>query len=214
MNFLITAGPTREPLDPVRYLSNRSSGRMGYALAEAALAQGHAVTLISGPVGLKAPEGARVVNVEAAQQMWEAARASIEQEQPDIAILSAAVADYRPARVEAQKIKKQADSLTLELERTPDILGAMRAVFGFRGTLVGFAAETENLVPNAQSKLHRKGCDMIVANDVSRTDIGFDGADNEVILCYSDGRAEHVPKMTKQALAVILIEKCIALRPS
>ena len=214
MQFLITAGPTREPLDPVRYLTNRSSGKMGYALAEAALAQGHAVTLVSGPAALQPPAGAVLHKVETAQQMWDAVRAIMENAKPDIAILSAAVADYRPIQVATHKIKKQADSLTLELERTPDILGSMRIEFGFPGTLVGFAAETENLLANAQVKLARKGCDLIVANDVSRTDIGFDGADNEVALCYADGRTEHLAKMTKQALAVILIEKCVALQPT
>lgn len=212
MHFLITAGPTREPLDPVRFLSNRSSGKMGYALAAAALGQGHAVTLISGPVALAAPEGAIVHRVETAQQMWEATRtACLSQPPPEISIHAAAVSDYRPAKFQSQKIKKGPGSLAIELQPTPDVLGAMRGEFGFRGLLVGFAAETENLVVQAQEKLRRKECDLVVANDVGRDDIGFDGDDNAVTLCFPSGETEDLPKQTKRALAADIIQRCVAL---
>ena len=156
MNVLITAGPTREALDPVRYLTNRSSGRMGYALAQAAAEAGHAVRLVSGPVTLSPPLGVETIGVESAAQMADAVQAALPW--ADAAIFSAAVADYRPATASAEKIKKSAERLVLELEKTTDILGSTRTPWGFRGVLVGFAAE----------KLHRKGCDMLVANDVSR----------------------------------------------
>jgi phosphopantothenoylcysteine decarboxylase/phosphopantothenate--cysteine ligase len=208
MHFLITAGPTREALDPVRYLSNRSSGRMGFALAAAAVQAGHAVTLVAGPVALETPEGVERVDVVSAQEMHDAVRARLPA--ADIAIFSAAVADYRPARVEAQKIKKSADTLTLTLERTPDILGSVRSVFGWRGVLVGFAAETENLLANARAKLERKGCDLVVANDVSQAGIGFDAAENEVTLVSAAGD-ETLPRMSKASLAEVIIARTAKL---
>ncbi len=210
--FLITAGPTREPIDPVRFLSNRSSGKMGYALAEAALAQGHNVTLIAGPVALAAPAGASLHRVETAQQMWDATRQICASDvAPDIAIFAAAVADYQPIAIASQKIKKHAESIALELERTPDALGSMRQPFGFRGYLVGFAAETENLIANAQEKLRRKGCDLVIANDVSRPSSGFDSDENEVILCLPAGQVEKVERMKKTELARLLISRIVAL---
>jgi len=186
---------------------------MGYALAEAALADGHDVTLVSGPVSLRPPEGATAWSIESAQQMWEKVREiCLDAEQaPDIAILAAAVADYRPKTVQSQKIKKQADALTLELERTPDILGSMRSVFGFTGVLAGFAAETENLIANAQDKLRRKGCDLIAANDVSHSDRGFDSDENEVILCFPSGSTEILTKQSKRTLAREIVRRCVAL---
>ncbi len=212
MHFLITAGPTREPIDPVRFLSNRSSGKMGYALAEAALEQGHTVTLISGPVALTAPADAKLHRVETAQQMWETTRQVCASDaKPDIAIFAAAVADYRPKIIASQKIKKHADTLTLELERTPDVLGSMRTAFGFRGLLVGFAAETENIVSQAMEKLARKKCDLVIANDVSRTDSGFESDENEVILCLPAGKTETLPKQSKRALAATLIHRIVEL---
>ncbi len=209
VHLLITAGPTREPIDPVRYLSNRSSGRMGYALAQAALEAGHAVTLISGPVNLPAPEGAQLVPVQSAQDMHEAVRQHLAA--CDAAIFSAAVADYRPVQVAAQKIKKHDDELVLRLERTPDILGATRSEFGYRGVLVGFAAETENLIAHAQDKLRRKQCDLIVANDVSRAGIGFDSEENEVTLCLPDGQTQPLPRRSKLEIARCIISKVEAL---
>ena len=205
MRFLITAGPTREPIDPVRYLSNRSSGKMGYALAEAALAKGHEVVLISGPVSLTAPAGATLVRVETAQEMYDAVAAAIPE--ADAAIFCAAVADYRVAEVAGEKIKKTGETLTLTLIKNPDILGSARSVFGFTGLLVGFAAETEKLAEHALEKLRRKGCDLLVANDVSRTDIAFDRDENEVELFYRDGRQETLTKASKTAIAAALVER-------
>jgi len=211
MHFLITAGPTREPIDPVRFISNRSSGKMGYSLAEAAAAAGHQVSLISGPVHLHSPTGVHEHPVETAQQMWDKTRRLLAEHDVDVAILCAAVADYRPKVQQAQKIKKMADHMTLELERTPDILGSMRDEFGFKGFLVGFAAETENLIANAQGKLDRKGCDLVIANDVSRSDTGFDSDQNEVMLCFPDGQAASLPRLSKKELAAILIQKITSL---
>ena len=215
MHFLITAGPTREPLDPVRFLSNRSSGKMGYALAEAALAAGHEVTLLTGPVALSiAPrEGLTLRRIESAQDLWEAAcRACADTQRPiDIAILAAAVADYRPKQKAEQKIKKHDENLTLELERTPDVLGSMRQPFGFTGFLVGFAAETQHLIENAQGKLQRKGCDLLVANDVSGPQTGFDSEENKVILCFPSGKTEELPQQPKSALAHEIVRRCVAL---
>lgn len=203
MRLLITAGPTREPIDPVRFLSNRSSGRMGYALAEAAHSAGHEVLLISGPVSIPPPSGVQLIRIETAREMFEAVRTHL----PGChaAIFSAAVADYRPAQAASQKIKKSASTLTLELERTEDILGSVRSQFGFRGFLVGFAAETENLIAHAQDKLTRKGCDLIIANDVSQSGIGFDSTENAVTLCFPDGQTTALPRQSKTALARELI---------
>ncbi len=203
MRLLITAGPTREPIDPVRFLSNRSSGRMGYSLAEAAHTVGHEVLLISGPVTLPPPPGVQLIRVETAREMFDAVRTHL----PgcDAAIFSAAVADYRPAQVIAQKLKKTAATLTLQLEPTEDILGSVRSQFAFHGFLVGFAAETENLISHAQDKLRRKGCDLIIANDVSQPGIGFDSLENEVTLCLPGGTTIPLPRQSKTALAHELI---------
>lgn len=211
MKILITAGPTREAIDPVRFLSNRSSGKMGYALAEAAVLAGHDVTLVSGPVALASPQGVSLSKVESAEDMSRAVASACASSPPDIAIHAAAVADYRPRVVRSQKIKKHTETLTLELERTPDVLGSMRSVFGFIGFLVGFAAETENLVPNALDKLKRKGCDLVIANDVGRTDTGFDSEENEVILCFPSGHTETLPKQSKRELAHEIIRRVVTL---
>ncbi len=210
MKFLITAGPTCEPLDPVRYLTNRSSGRMGYALAGAARHEGHEVLLISGPTTLDVPPGVDFIQVQTAQQMYDAVRDMIGG--VDVAILCAAVADYRPVTCAGQKIKKHGERLVLELERTPDILGSMRDVFGFTGVLVGFAAETQDVEAYARGKLQRKKCDMVVANDVSRSDIGFDTRENEVLLVYAD-RSEPLEKDTKEHIALQVVEHAVALIP-
>ncbi len=209
MRILITAGPTREPIDPVRFLTNRSSGRMGYALAAAALERGHEVVLISGPVWLEPPAGAQLQRVETAREMFEAVRAGIKG--CDIAIFTAAVADYRPVTAAASKIKKTSDRLTLELERTEDILGSARSVFGFQGVLAGFAAETENLIAHARDKLERKGCDLIIANDVSQPGIGFDSAENAVTLILPSGREQVLPRQSKTRLAGALMDFILAL---
>ncbi|MBR2126240.1 MAG: phosphopantothenoylcysteine decarboxylase [Akkermansia sp.] len=208
MKFLITAGPTREAIDPVRYLTNRSSGRMGYALAGAARHEGHEVLLISGPTTLDVPAGVDFIPVESAQQMYDAVRDTIKG--VDVAILCAAVADYRPVACAEHKIKKNAERLVLELERTPDILGSMRTEFGFEGKLIGFAAETQNLVDYARGKLLRKKCDMVVANDVSQPGIGFDSRENAVVLVYPD-HEEHLERDTKEHIALHIIEHAVLL---
>jgi phosphopantothenoylcysteine synthetase/decarboxylase len=199
MRILITAGPTREALDPVRYLTNRSSGRMGYAIAEAAVEAGHEVVLVSGPVSLAKPAGMEVIAVESARQMFEAVQKSLAG--CDVAIFAAAVADYRPVSVSEQKLKKTGERLVLELERTDDILGSARSVFGFRGVLAGFAAESEKLVEHAREKLERKGCDVIIANDITQPGIGFDSQDNAVTLCLPGDQTIQLPQQSKSALA-------------
>lgn len=203
MTILITAGPTREAIDPVRYLTNRSSGKMGYALAEAAQRRGHRVILISGPTIIDVPDGIDFIPIESAADMHQAVKHWIAN--ADIAIFAAAVADYRPAHIAEQKIKKSGDQMSLELVRTPDILGSVRDEFDFQGTLVGFAAETENVEENALGKLERKGCDLVIANDVSRQDIGFDSSENEITLVYPD-RFVPLPKGSKEYLGHELIE--------
>lgn len=203
MRILITAGPTREPLDPVRYLTNRSSGKMGYALASAAAHDGHRVLLISGPTDLDVPDGVDFIPVETAADMYDAVQSQIGR--MDAAIFAAAVADYRPTTAADQKIKKTGETLALELVRNPDILGSCRNKFGFTGYLVGFAAETENLATHARDKLEKKGCDLIVANDVSQPGIGFDSDRNKVLLVFPD-RIESLPEDDKHHLAHRIIQ--------
>ena len=202
MKLLVTAGPTREAIDPVRYLTNRSSGKMGYAIADAAAHAGHQVLLISGPTSLDVPAGVDFIPVETAAEMYEAVARYLPK--MDAAFFSAAVADYTPAHPAGEKIKKTGDSLTLELVKTKDILGSARTPIGFNGFLVGFAAETENLEANARLKLEKKGCDLIVANDVSRSDIGFDSHENEALLVFAD-RTELFPKGPKHDLAIRIV---------
>ena len=209
VKFLITAGPTQEAIDPVRYLTNRSSGKMGYALAAAAARKGHEVILISGPTCLDIPPGVDFLPVQSAADMFTAVQSQIPR--ADIGVFAAAVADYRPAEVAEQKIKKTGETLTLDLVRNPDILGSARSAFGFEGILVGFAAETENLEENARGKLTRKGCDLIVANDVSRKDIGFDSSQNEVLLVYP-GHSDPLPKDEKEHLAYHILDAIVTLR--
>ncbi len=203
MKVLITAGPTVEPIDPVRYLTNRSSGKMGYALAAAAAKRGHSVLLISGPTALEIPEGVDYMPIESAADMYQAVQSQIGRH--DLAIFAAAVADYTPTEISEQKLKKVGDEMTITLKRTKDILGSAREVMGFAGTLVGFAAETEDVTENARGKCLRKGCDLVIANDVSRRDIGFDSSENEVTLVYPD-RSEALPQDSKEHLAFHLIE--------
>ena len=204
MNVLITAGPTREPLDPVRYLTNRSSGKMGYALAAAFTDAGHQVLLISGPTNLDVPDGVDLIPIETAAEMFEAVEHHIGR--MDAAVFAAAVADYRPADVSNQKIKKHGDTLTLEFIKNPDILGSARSKFAFTGVLVGFAAETENLEANARDKLQRKGCNLVIANDVSKPGIGFDSDRNQVLLVHPD-HSEQLPEDEKHHLAPRIVRE-------
>lgn len=179
---------------------------MGYAIAEAASEAGYEVDLVTGPVAIPPPSSPLVetVSVETARQMYEAVEKRIAL--ADVAILSAAVSDYRPVEFHDQKIKKTQDEApVIALERTEDILGSCRNVFGFTGVLVGFAAETEKLAEYATGKLERKKCDLIVANDVSRSDIGFDSASNEIVLFFSSGEVQPLTKAPKSELARQLI---------
>lgn len=195
--ILVTAGPTQEPIDPVRSITNRSSGKMGYSIAAAAQALGAEVTLVSGPVALSKPFGCSVVQVKTAQEMYDAVMGRAKNQ--DIIICAAAVSDYRPVHCEEHKIKKTSEELVLRLERTPDILAALgenKAYF-----LVGFAAETENLEANATQKLRRKHLDMIVANDVSCAGIGFDAEDNAVTLIKADGSSLTISQRPKMDVA-------------
>lgn len=208
LRILVTAGPTRERIDPVRYLSNRSSGRMGYAIAEAAVELGHEVVLVSGPTARAVPDGVDYVGVESAEDMYQAVERRIGR--MEVCIMAAAVSDYRPARPAGQKIKKLRDTLTLELVKTPDILGSARGPMRFSGLLVGFAAETENVAFHAREKLVRKDCDLVAANDVSRSDIGFDAPRNELLLLFRDGREQLLECDAKEHLARRLVAICLA----
>lgn len=202
-NVVVTAGPTREPLDPVRFLSNRSSGKMGYALAEAACYRGAEVTLISGPSNLKPPLGCKLVEVETALEMREAVLDYFPE--ADVVIKAAAVSDYRPVKKEEKKIKKGAASLELLLVKNPDILeelGRMKT----SQILVGFAAETEKVREYAAAKLKAKNLDLIVANEVSRQGIGFEAEDNEVFLVYPDGKISEIPLMSKKEVAFCILD--------
>jgi len=200
---VITAGPTQEAIDPVRYLSNHSSGKMGYALAEAAAAAGAKTLLISGPVSLETPARVERINVERTEQMLAAVMDEIED--TDLFIASAAVADYRPAAVAEQKIKKNADSLSLELIKNPDILLTVGHLEKKPFT-VGFAAESEKLIEHATGKLERKKLDIIIANDISRSDIGFGQDENEVLLITKNSQ-KALPKASKQILAKQLVSE-------
>jgi phosphopantothenoylcysteine decarboxylase/phosphopantothenate--cysteine ligase len=206
---LVTAGPTREDLDPVRFLTNRSSGKMGYALAEAAMRRGARTILVSGPVDLDAPAGVDWVPVRSTEQM----RAAVMARAPEatILVMAAAVADYRPAAVHANKIKRSEGRVTLDLEPTADILAELGRAKG-QAVIVGFAAETGQLVQNARDKLQRKGADMIVANDVTQEGAGFDTDTNIVTLVMRDGRDIPLPKMTKREVADKILDQAISLR--
>ncbi len=206
---LVTAGPTREELDPVRYLSNYSSGKMGYALARAARARGARVILVSGPTALTPPAGVETIQVKSAADMHQAVmkRAA----EATIVIKAAAVADYRPVARAAAKVKKKGDGLTLELVPNPDILADLGRLPA-APLLVGFAAETEELAANATKKLAAKNLDLIVANDVTAPGAGFDADTNIVRLFYRDGREEALPQEQKERLAHQLLDRIVALR--
>lgn len=207
---VVTAGGTQEPIDPVRLITNRSSGKQGYAIAQAALDAGADVVLVSAPTGLLAPAGARLMPVKTAQQMLEAVLA--ETADADTLIMAAAPADFRPIPAE-QKLKKEAGLPQIRLETTADILAAVaerKAATGFPKHSIGFAAESQNLLQNAQSKLARKRLDMIVANDISAADAGFEVDTNRVTLLYPDGRQTTLPVQEKSAIAEAIIQQVIA----
>ena len=199
MRFLITAGPTREPIDPVRYISNRSSGKMGYAIAQAALAEGHHVTLISGPVNLEAPRDAQLISVLTSDEMFEAVHRHADQ--CDICVLCAAVADYKPANISSTKIKKRDEKFSLELIPTRDILDSLGHRQDRQFILVGFAAETDHVEENAAKKLREKNCDIIVANDVSGANSGMESDTNEVTILFRNDEKERVSRGPKKIIA-------------
>jgi phosphopantothenoylcysteine decarboxylase / phosphopantothenate---cysteine ligase len=206
---LVTAGPTREPIDPVRYISNHSSGKQGYAIAEAARDMGAEVTLVTGPTALAKPQGMKVVAVETAVQMLEASEKAGAQ---DIAIFAAAVADWRVANTASEKIKKQKDiaAPALSFAENPDILKTIAHSKERPKLVIGFAAETENVIAHAQDKLKRKGCDLIVANDVSPEGGVFGGDANTVHLVSKSG-VDSWPRASKQDVAKKLLQKLAEL---
>ena len=203
--ILVTAGPTREALDPVRFITNRSSGKMGYAVAEAAVSRGAEVILISGPTALSAPADVELVNVETAIQMRDEVVKYANQ--ADAVIMAAAVSDYRPRVVSPQKIKKEKDQLTLALERNPDILAELGQNEPNGPILVGFSMETENLLDNAIKKLKDKNADLMVANDVSQEGAGFDVDTNIVWIIDSSGSERKLPLMSKRDVAEVILDE-------
>ncbi|MEC7393644.1 MAG: phosphopantothenoylcysteine decarboxylase [Verrucomicrobiota bacterium] len=204
MNCLISAGPTREWIDPVRFLSNPSSGKMGYALARAAVDRGMQVTLVSGPTALKAPAGAEVLFVETAREMQEAMSQRFAK--ADLIIMTAAVSDHRPETRSKQKQKKEQMRMTLDLVANPDILMELGKQKKNGQTLVGFAAETENLLPNARRKLREKNLDWIVANDVSEKDRGFQSDFNKISLLSKEQNKMDFEYQEKNSLARKIME--------
>jgi phosphopantothenoylcysteine decarboxylase/phosphopantothenate--cysteine ligase len=209
---LVTAGGTQEPVDPVRVIANRSSGKQGFALAQAALDLGAQVTLISGPVALAGPVGAERIDVRTAQDMSDAVLQNLPGK--DILLMAAAVADFRPAAVASAKIKKEAGIPTIHLENTPDILKSVaefRMEQGWPRLTIGFAAESQDLLRNAQKKLVAKRLDLIVANDISAPDAGFGVNTNRVSLIFQDGRIESLPLMGKDQVAAVVMEMANSL---
>jgi phosphopantothenoylcysteine decarboxylase/phosphopantothenate--cysteine ligase len=210
LKLLVTAGPTREEIDPVRYITNYSSGRMGFAIARGARQRGAAVTLVSGPVSLEPPFGVELLQVKSAAEMH--AAVTTRAGNADIIIKAAAVADYKPLQRVGQKIKKSAAPASITLERTADILADLGNSKRAGQILVGFAAETENLADNAVAKLQAKNLDMIVANDVSAEGAGFNGDTNIVRFFWGDGRSEALPLMSKEKVAGEILDRALALR--
>jgi phosphopantothenoylcysteine decarboxylase/phosphopantothenate--cysteine ligase len=206
---LITAGPTQEPLDPVRYISNRSSGKMGYSLADAARTRGARVILVSGPVNLNPPAGVELVRVNTALEMRDAVLSRLEES--TIIVKSAAVADYHVANVPPQKVKKTAAKVSIDLDPTPDILAECGRRKGDR-ILIGFAAETQNMVEEARRKMNTKNCDMVVGNLVSQEGIGFESDSNEVTLVLRSGEIEKIQKAPKREIADRIFDQITRLR--
>ena len=209
--FLITVGATREEIDPVRFISNRSSGRMGYALAEAAMRRGGEVTVVAGITSVNPPAGVRIIEALSAEEMSQAV--ARERSNASVFIGAAAIADYRPAQRADQKIKKSNDSITLTLERTPDVLSQVAAARENGMLVIGFAAETENVLDNAREKLRSKNVDAIVANDVTRSDSGFDSTTNAITIIVRDSKdAVDLPLMSKSEAADRILDVIVNLR--
>ena len=207
MKFVITAGPTREHLDPVRFLSNPSTGKMGFAVARAAARRGHDVTLVAGPVALKTPKGVTRVDVVSARDMLKAVEAALAGNVETVFVATAAVADWRPAACAAKKLKKAQMSDTLRLVRNPDILKSVKGCLK-----VGFAAETNDVLKEAARKCKAKGLEMIVANDVTQKGCGFGTDTNRVTFLRKDGSVEALPLMSKLAVAQRIVRACENLR--
>jgi phosphopantothenoylcysteine decarboxylase/phosphopantothenate--cysteine ligase len=207
---LITAGPTEEPLDAVRYLSNRSSGKMGYALVEAARRRGAQVILVSGPTHLAPPAGVEIDRIRTAEEMAQAVFRHLDK--ASVLLMAAAVADFRPAQLRPRKIKRQEGVPAIELEATRDILGEVVSRRHAGQLVVGFAAETDRVLENAAAKLHSKQLDMTVANDVTQEGAGFDVDTNVVTLLFSDGRRKPLGKMSKLEVAHQILDQVVALR--
>ena len=208
--FLITVGATREEIDPVRFISNRSSGKMGFALAEAALKRGGEVVVVAGTTTVSPPAGVRIVKALSAEEMAQAV--ARESANASVFIGAAAIADYRPAKRAEQKIKKSEESITLTLERTPDVLSQVAASRANGMLVIGFAAETENVVENAREKLRNKKLDAIIANDVTRADSGFDTATNAITIITKDNDPVELPVMSKTEAADRILDVIVRLR--
>ncbi|HEX7330891.1 MAG TPA: bifunctional phosphopantothenoylcysteine decarboxylase/phosphopantothenate--cysteine ligase CoaBC [Pyrinomonadaceae bacterium] len=208
--FLITVGATREEIDPVRFISNRSSGRMGFALAEAALKRGGEVTVVAGTTTVSPPAGVRIVKALSADEMAQAV--ARESANASVFIGAAAIADYRPAQRADQKIKKSEESITLTLERTPDVLSQVAASRTNGMLVIGFAAETENVIENAKEKLRNKKLDAIIANDVTRADSGFDTSTNAITIITNDSDPVELPVMSKTEAANRILDVIVSLR--
>jgi phosphopantothenoylcysteine decarboxylase / phosphopantothenate---cysteine ligase len=213
VRFVVTAGPTREALDPVRFLSNRSSGKMGYALAEAAIAAGHDVTLISGPACVAPPATAQFISITTSDELYDAVHRAMQE--CDVLVMCAAVSDYKPAAVEPRKVKKRKTPFALALIPTRDILASLPKE-NRSYLVVGFAAETHDLEMNALEKLREKNCDMIVANDVSQNDSGMESDENAVTIFLRNGESRKFARASKKIIAHELVkiiskmsEKCL-----
>ncbi|HKC24734.1 MAG TPA: phosphopantothenoylcysteine decarboxylase, partial [Thermoanaerobaculia bacterium] len=206
---LVTAGPTREPVDPVRYLSNRSSGRMGYALAREARRRGADVVLVTGPVALEPPPDVRTIRVERTTEMRDAVLAELAS--ADALVMAAAPADFTIADEAPRKLKRELGPPEIRLVAAPDILAAARAARREGQLLVAFAAETDDLLANARAKVAKKSVDLVVANDVSRAGVGFDADENEVVLVFADGREEALPRASKTVVAGQILNRVAAL---
>jgi phosphopantothenoylcysteine decarboxylase/phosphopantothenate--cysteine ligase len=209
LRVLVSAGGTREPIDPVRFIGNRSSGRMGLALAERAARRGAEVTLVAANVSLPAPPGVRRVDVETAAQLADAL--GREFDSTDVLVMAAAPADFRPKRTAGEKIHREGGGIELDLEATEDILAALASRRREEQTILGFAAETDPDPQRAREKLERKGADAIVFNDVSRSEIGFESAENEVVIVESEGD-HHVPLASKEQVADAILDRVEAIR--
>jgi phosphopantothenoylcysteine decarboxylase/phosphopantothenate--cysteine ligase len=203
VRFVVTAGPTREAIDPVRFISNRSSGKMGYAIAEAAVAAGHSVKLISGPANLAPPKAAELISITTSDELYAEVHRAVRE--CDVLVMCAAVSDYKPAAFEPRKMKKRKTSFPLQLIPTRDILASLPQE-NRDYLVVGFAAETHDLDKNAQKKLREKNCDLIVANDVGKMDSGMESDENAVTIFSRDGELKTISRTTKKNIARELVK--------